>query len=199
MKIIQSSLFRAICAIIVGVLLIKYREQTVTWITICIGVLFFLSGVISCTTYYSTRKQTGDTIVYDADGNQLTGIKPTFPIVGLGSLILGVILALMPDTFINGLVYILAAILILGAVSQFVMLTSATKYGRIGFYFWIVPSVILLIGIIAIVYPTAIASAPLFIIGWCMLLYGVTECINALKLHNLNRANKNDGIEEIKQ
>lgn len=47
MKVIHSSIFRAVCAIIVGVLLIQYREQTVTWITIAIGVLFFLSGVIS--------------------------------------------------------------------------------------------------------------------------------------------------------
>lgn len=40
MKVIHSSIFRAVCAIIVGVLLIQYREQTVTWITIAIGVLF---------------------------------------------------------------------------------------------------------------------------------------------------------------
>ena len=30
MKVIHSSFFRAICAIIVGALLIQYREQTVT-------------------------------------------------------------------------------------------------------------------------------------------------------------------------
>lgn len=41
MKVVHSSLFRAVCAIIIGVLLIQYREQTVTWITIAIGVLFF--------------------------------------------------------------------------------------------------------------------------------------------------------------
>ncbi|HEY9550995.1 MAG TPA: DUF308 domain-containing protein, partial [Prevotella sp.] len=65
MKIIQSSLFRALIAIIVGALLIKYREQTVTWITISIGVLFFLSGIISCASYYSAKRQTADTFVFD--------------------------------------------------------------------------------------------------------------------------------------
>ena len=44
MKVIHSSIFRAVCAIIVGVLLIQYREQTVTWITIAIGVLFAVSA-----------------------------------------------------------------------------------------------------------------------------------------------------------
>ena len=95
MKVIHSSFFRAICAIIVGALLIQYREQTVTWITIAIGVLFFLSGVISIVTYFSAKRNSGKVgVVYDANGKQLTGLTPHFPIVGIGSLCLGLILAL---------------------------------------------------------------------------------------------------------
>ena len=56
MKFLQSSVFRALCAMIVGVLLIEYREQMVTWLTIAIGVLFFLSGVISIVTYFSAKR-----------------------------------------------------------------------------------------------------------------------------------------------
>ena len=47
MKTVQAAFLRAIIAVMVGFLLIKYREQTVTWITIIIGVLFFISGLIS--------------------------------------------------------------------------------------------------------------------------------------------------------
>lgn len=186
MKILQSSIFRAIISIIVGVLLIKYRDETVTWITIAIGVLFFLSGVISLATFYGAKKhyeKLSNVTVTDAEGNMITGEKPNFPIVGLGSLILGVILALMPNTFVTGLMYILAAILILGAINQFVNLATATKFAHVGFFFWIMPSLILLVGLIAVIHPSTIASAPLFVIGWCMLLYGVVECINALKIH----------------
>jgi uncharacterized membrane protein HdeD (DUF308 family) len=182
MKVLQSSLFRALCAIIVGVLLIKYREDTVTWITIAMGVLFFLSGIISCAAYMGAKKHSADTQVYDAAGNQIAGSQPVFPIVGIGSIILGVILALMPTTFVTGLTYVFAAILILGAVNQFVCLASVTKFCHVGFYFWIMPSVILLVGLIAVVKPSVIATAPLFVIGWCMLLYGVVECIDTLKI-----------------
>ena len=102
MKVVHSSFFRAICAIVVGALLIRYREQTVTWITIAIGVLFFLSGVISVATYFSAKRNFDKVaVVYDAHGKQLTGLRPNFPIVGIGSLCLGLILALMPNTFIN--------------------------------------------------------------------------------------------------
>ena len=188
MKVVHSSFFRAICAIIVGALLIQYREQTVTWITIAIGVLFFLSGIISIATYYSAKRNAEKVqILFDAQGRQITGLRPNFPIVGLGSLILGAILALMPNTFINGLMFILAAILIMGAMSQFINLASARKIGNVGFIFWIFPSIILLVGLLAIIKPSAIASAPLFVIGWTMLIYGIAEMVNAFKISNNKR------------
>lgn len=182
MKVIQSGFFRALCAIIVGGLLIKYREQTMTWLTISIGVLFLLSGVISCAAYFSARNHKDDVQVFDAQGNQLTGMKPSFPIVGIGSLVLGLILALMPGTFITWLMYILAAVLILGAINQFVSLAAISSLVRVGYYYWIMPSIILLVGLVAVIFPSAIASAPLFVIGWCMVVYGVVEVINNIKI-----------------
>jgi len=189
MKVLQSSFFRAIIAIVVGALLVQYREQTVQWITISIGILFFLSGIISCTTYFSARRSAAATPeILDVDGHKIEPLRPNFPIVGLGSLILGVILALMPTTFISWLMYILAAILILGAINQFVNLASAKKYAHVGAFYWVMPSLILLVGIIAIIYPQAIASAPLFVIGWCMMVYGVVECLNSIKIHQCHKA-----------
>uniref|UniRef100_A0AB33IZK3 DUF308 domain-containing protein n=2 Tax=unclassified Prevotella TaxID=2638335 RepID=A0AB33IZK3_9BACT len=190
MKVLQSSFFRAICAIIVGALIIQYREQTVTWITIAIGVLFFLSGVISLAAYYASKRKTGDVEAFDTDGNQISGLRPSFPLVGLGSLILGVILAFLPTTFVTGLMYILAAILVLGAISQYVVLAGVTKIARIGFFYWLLPSVILLIAIFVMVKPMESAATPLFIIGWCMILYGVTECIQSIKIYQCRRKYK---------
>lgn len=190
MKVIHSSIFRAVCAIIVGVLLIQYREQTVTWITIAIGVLFFLSGVISLASYLAAKrnaeKMQGQ-ILSDSNGKPIMGMMPKFPLVSVGSLILGLLLALMPQVFIAWLMFILAFILILGALTQFVNLASAAKMGRVGILFWLFPSALLLLGLLAIIKPSAIASAPLFIIGWGMLIYGVVELLNAFKVSNNKR------------
>lgn len=190
MKVIHSSIFRAVCAIIVGVLLIQYREQTVTWITIAIGVLFFLSGVISLASYWAAKrnaeKMQGQ-ILSDSNGKPIMGMMPKFPLVSVGSLILGLLLALMPQVFIAWLMFILAFILILGALTQFVNLASAAKIGRVGILFWLFPSALLLLGLLAIIKPSAIASAPLFIIGWGMLIYGVVELLNAFKVSNNKR------------
>lgn len=190
MKVIHSSIFRAVCAIIVGVLLIQYREQTVTWITIAIGVLFFLSGVISLASYWAAKrnaeKMQGQ-ILSDSNGKPIMGMMPKFPLVSVGSLILGLLLALMPQVFIAWLMFILAFILILGALTQFVNLASAAKMGRVGILFWLFPSALLLLGLLAIIKPSVIASAPLFIIGWGMLIYGVVELLNAFKVSNNKR------------
>ena len=183
MKILQSSVFRAISAIAIGCLLIKYPDNTVTWITVAIGILFLLSGLISLIVYAHARKNVSEFKVMDKEGHVIAGEKPTFPIVGVGSLILGAMLALTPNVFITALMYIIGGILILGAINQFMNLVNARKYGKVGFGYWVFPSVVLLIGLYVIIKPMVPASMAMLILGWCSLLYGVTELVNSLKFH----------------
>ena len=191
MKILQSSVFRALTAIIVGGLLVLYRLDTMQWLTVAIGILFFLSGVISVAAYYSARKtykHNEGIQLFDTNGNQILGKKPNLPIVGLGSLILGVILAFMPATFITGMMYILATMLILGAINMFVNLATISKMAHIGIFYWIVPCIILLTGIFVMMEPMDAADTPLLIIGWCMILYGVIEGVGAIKIHQMRKS-----------
>jgi uncharacterized membrane protein HdeD (DUF308 family) len=183
MKILQSSVFRAISAIAIGCLLIKYPDNTVTWITVAIGILFLLSGLISLIVYVHARKNVSEFKVMDKEGHVIAGEKPTFPIVGVGSLILGAMLALTPNVFITALMYIIGGILILGAINQYMNLINARKYGQVSFGFWVFPSVVLLIGLYVIIKPMVPASMAMLILGWCSLLYGVTELVNSLKFH----------------
>ena len=57
MKVIQSSVVRALVAIVVGVMLILYRKATLEWMVIITGALFFLSGCLSCLAYYWGRRK----------------------------------------------------------------------------------------------------------------------------------------------
>jgi TRAP-type mannitol/chloroaromatic compound transport system permease small subunit len=169
---------------VIGILLLKYREEAMTWLTILIGVLFLLSGIISVVAYYSAIRRVGSVEVFDAQGNKIAGGSPAFPIVGAGSIILGLILVLSPHMFINTLMYILAGILILGAINQYVSLTSIRHYAKVPVGFWICPSLVLLAGAVIILRPSWVASAPLAVIGVFMIIYGITECVNSLKIHS---------------
>ena len=183
MRILQSAVFRAICAIVIGVLLIKFPDNTVKGITIAIGVLFLLSGIISCVTYYMAKRNVSEYKIYDKEGNIVAGEQPTFPIVGLGSSILGLILALSPTAFVSALMYIIGAILILGAINQFMGLINGRRYGHVSLWYWAMPSLILLTGLYVMVKPMAPLAMAMLVLGWCTLLYGVVELINAFKFY----------------
>lgn len=186
MRILQSSFFRSLCAIVVGILLIEYREETVRWITILIGVMFFISGVISVVTYLATRHKPATT-VYDSAGREVASYRPMFPVVGLGSIILGGLLALMPTTFVTGLTVVLALIVALGAISQMMSLTLIRRLGPVSPLYWVMPSLTLLAALLALIWPEAVATAPLLFIGCVMVVYGVTECANAIKIYRQRR------------
>ncbi len=196
MKILQSSVFRAISALAIGILLIKFPDNTVTWITIAIGCLFLLSGIISLVVYYQATRKVSEYRITDAEGNVVASDKkPTFPIVAVGSVILGLLLALTPTIFIMGLMYIIGAILVLGAINQYMNLLNARQFGHVGFGYWIFPSIILLTGLYVIIKPMAPASMAMLVLGWCTLLYGITELINSMKIHSERR--KAAKVEEI--
>ena len=206
MKIFQSSAFRAICAIIIGVLLIMYPDNTVTGITIAIGVLFLVSGVISILTYIQARRHVSDYKIYVAEGRLLSGQQPTFPLVGIGSSILGLVLAITPTTFVSALMYIIGIMLVLGALNQFIALIAGRRYGRISPLYWIMPILTLLAGLYAMIKPIEPLKTAMIILGWTMLVYGVAELINALKFYSDKKKLQQsqdqpqlDTFEEIKE
>jgi uncharacterized membrane protein HdeD (DUF308 family) len=184
-------------------MLIKYPDNTVTWITVAIGILFLLSGVISVVVYFNATKNVSEYKIMDANGNIIAGEKPTFPLVGLGSIILGLLLALTPNIFIKALMYIIGAILILGAINQFMVLVRGRRFGKISFGYFVFPSIILLTGLYVMIKPMDPASMAMLILGWCSLLYGITEMINSMKFHankkQFKQAQEIPVAEEIKE
>ncbi len=166
----KASIFRALFAIVAGILLIKYREEMVKWLTIAVGVLFFISGIISIISYF-VRRQSEE--------------KRMFPILGIGCTILGIILALIPYTVAEYLVYVFAFVLILGAISQFVLLIQV----KLGYGFWVMPILLFLFGLLAIFYPRSIASAPFVFVGVAAIVYGCSELANAVKARRVQKMN----------
>jgi uncharacterized membrane protein HdeD (DUF308 family) len=79
MKLLQSSIFRALCSVIIGVLLLKYPDNSVTWLTMAIGILFLLSGIIALISYWNAKRHAGEFTITDAHGNIIRGTQPASP------------------------------------------------------------------------------------------------------------------------
>jgi len=196
MKVLQSSLLRAVVAILVGVLLVKYREDTMRWMTIAAGILFFLSGLISVIVYYYEKREIARSpYTFDQTGNEIRRHSPIFPFIGVGSMLLGIILMVMPTDLLIGVTYVLGAMLILGAASQLFNLFMSRRFWSIPIIYWLFPTILLGIGILVVAKPMETATLPLKIIGWALMVFGVVECVNAFSIF---RARKKFLLEQEK-
>lgn len=192
MKVLQISAIRAIIVLVTGFLLVRYREETMTWMTITVGILFLLSGLVSCIAYYFEKekvaKKTATAEQQEGQQEEENLKSPSFPIAGVGSIALGIILAVMPNTFITWVVYILAALLILGAVNQFMNLARSRQYARVPVYMWLFPTVILAVAILLISKPIETAQLPLLVLGWAFMYYGVLEFILIIRMYLVRKS-----------
>lgn len=192
MKVLQISAIRAIIVLVTGFLLVRYREETMTWMTITVGILFLLSGLVSCIAYYFEKekvaRKTAKAEQQEGQQEEENLKSPSFPIAGVGSIALGIILAVMPNTFITWVVYILTALLILGAVNQFMNLARSRQYARVPVYMWLFPTVILAIAILLISKPMEAAALPLLVIGWAFMYYGVLEFILIIRMYLVRKS-----------
>lgn len=194
MKVLQISAVRAIIVLVTGFLLVKYREDTMTWMTITVGVLFLISGLVACMVYYFEKekvaKKTAKAALQEGQQEEEDLKSPSFPIAGVGSIVLGIILAVMPNTFTTWMVYILSALLILGAVNQFMNLARSRQYARVPVYMWVFPTISMVVAILLISRPieTDALFFTLKVIGWAFMYYGVLEFVLIIRLYLVRKA-----------
>ena len=194
MKVLQISAIRAIIVLVTGFLLVKYREDTMTWMTITVGVLFLISGLVACMLYYFEKekvaKKSAKTALQEDQQEEEDLKSPSFPIAGVGSIVLGIILAVMPNTFTTWMVYILSALLILGAVNQFMNLARSRQYARVPVYMWVFPTISMVVAILLISRPieTDALFFTLKVIGWAFMYYGVLEFVLIIRMYLVRKA-----------
>lgn len=194
MKVLQISAVRAIIVLVTGFLLVKYREDTMTWMTITVGVLFLISGLVACMVYYFEKekvaKKTAKAALQESQQEEEDLKSPSFPIAGVGSIVLGIILAVMPNTFTTWMVYILSALLILGAVNQFMNLARSRQYARVPVYMWVFPTISMVVAILLISRPieTDALFFTLKVIGWAFMYYGVLEFVLIIRMYLVRKA-----------
>ena len=179
MKLLQISIIRAIAAIVVGVLLLKYDEAVLKGLTIAIGILFLIAGIVSLVEWINLRRKKADfRVMDDGEGGKSKGdnSQPMFPIVGLGSVLLGLILSLTQTTdFLLWTMYLLGGVLILGGLNLMMNLLSARKMEPVDGLLWIVPVLIVLAALFAMIKGLVPAKTTTTILGITSLVYAFAE------------------------
>ena len=161
MKSLNGSVLRCIFAIVLGLVLVLWPEAAVTYLVITIGICFIIPGLFSLLNYFTREKVEGEP-------------SPMFPIDGAGSILFGAWLVIMPQFFVSILMYVLGALLVLAGAQQLISLVSARKWSTVSYVFYIIPSLILITGIM-------ILANTFVIFGVACLIYGISELINWYK------------------
>lgn len=168
MKTMNYSLIRILFAIVIGLVLVIWPNTAASYIVITLGVAFLIPGIISLFGYFG-HKKTEDSA------------PPRFPIEGIGSLLFGLWLIIMPEFFADVLMFLLGFILIMGGVQQIASLSMARHWMHVPGAFYLIPSLILIAGIIALFNPTGVRNTAFIIIGISSLVYSLSELINWFK------------------
>ena len=167
MKTMNYSLIRTVCAFVIGLVLVLWPDAAANYIVITIGVLFLIPGLISFIGFFASKPK--------------QDISRRFPIEGVGSLLFGLWLVVMPGFFADVLLFLLGFILIMGGVQQISSLSRARRWMTVPGAFYIVPVLILIAGIIALFNPTGARNTAFLIIGVSSLVYAFSELLNWFK------------------
>lgn len=182
MKLLNSSCFRAICILLLGILLVAYPAKTTELLVVAVGFAFLVPSLVYLIAYISAMR---------SKKNNPNGYTPRYPIMETGSLLFGLVLILMPTFFITILMYVLGALLVLFACNQIVNLISIRRFAKLSFGFYIIPLLILITGVLFLIDPVQIASSPFMILGICCIVSALSELLN---LYRISKAKKSYDI-----
>ena len=152
-------LLRANCVLLIGVLLVAYKEQWAGALIIVMGIVFALFGLCSVISWSVKKK---------LDRN------PGFiPVLGVAGVALGILLIVASKTFVNVFVYIAGALLIILAVVELLSLLDMRRDVKIPGALFVTPVVALLLGGFALWNPSKAAALPFLLSGIGCIVCGI--------------------------
>ena len=169
MKGISYSFLRAVCALVMGLLLVMFPEQAGNYLVITIGVVFMVPSLIGLIAYFT----------------QDAAARRRFPVEGVGSRLFGLWLVIMPGFFANLLTFVLGFILLMGGIQQIASLMAARRWTVVPWGFYLLPVLILVAGLVALFNPMGVQRTTFLILGISSLLYALIELVSWFKFMRL--------------
>lgn len=162
MKGINFSFLRIVSALIIGLVLVLFPDRAGEYFIITIAVVFMIPSLISIISY----------LVQPAEA------RHRFPVEGVGSLLLGVLLIAMSAFFSRFVTIVLGFILVMGGVQQIASLLLARRWMPVPVAFYVVPVLVLIGGLVSMINPMGVQKTAFIVIGAGSLVYAVSELIN---------------------
>ena len=175
MKFIGGYVFRSMCSLLVGLLLVINAEQMPSILVSVIGVLFLIPGCFGVLMYVWSRL------------NPNAIIKTSFPIVSIGSILFGAYLLAFPKEFANYLVILMGLIITFAGFSQLGNMYVNRRVTPLSWLLMIMPFFLIGIGVYSLMHAQEAAKITFQIIGGTLIYYGLTDMFFALRARHYSR------------
>lgn len=167
---------RSIVMVLIGVLLVMWREDILPVIVQCIGAAFIIPGVLALVRHFMAGR--GGSLPVDNRMQVLSAV---------GSCVLGLLLLLSPKFFVAMLVSILGVSLLLLGLYQAALLFFARKRVRVSLYLFVMPLLQLLIGVFVLAKPFDAESLLFLLLGIGAIISGVSDLLGGIFLLHARR------------
>lgn len=167
---------RLACAIVFGIILMFYNEQS-TFIVKGIGLLFGLSGAFTLLNYL---------------WKSVKGKQEVVPFSGYGSLLMSIMMFAKPDGLLEYVPMLLGFLLILDCSNQLVNLLSLRFKTRVKFAYYIAPIIVLVYGIFLLT-----RTQVDMLVGLSFLIYSLSEIVVCSVFFKYLFMNKTDKVENM--
>lgn len=175
MKFIGSYIFRSLCSLLVGLLILFNAQHMPSIIIRIIGVLFLLPGTFGVLTYLFSKI------------NRNFIIRPSFPLMSIGSILFGLYLELYPDNFVAYLILLMGLLLMLAGISQILSMITNRNVSPFSFVLLLIPIVLVCVGGYCITHSKDAAETLFQILGGTCIYYGLSDMFLTLRAKHYSR------------
>lgn len=170
---------KAVCAILVGVLLIASPGTYTLLMVRIIGGVILVAGLVPVAGFWFPSPSSVG--------------RPPLPVFGVGTILLGIMLILVPQVFVRALMYVLALLFLMCGVQQFVGQVSARGSRPLRWWPLFLSVALVALGIFVLANPMQSASVPFFLLGVGSIVYGGNELRRVLGHISSHRGDDQEG------
>lgn len=185
------SVIRGIAFLLLGVALLFWPNSMLNLIVKVIAAFLIAIGIVSL---YFNIKANKEAEKDESDGkNGSHDIFRTFATLNVAIyLFFGLLIFIFPGFFVSILVFLFGAILLLLGIGQFVNLFISGRHISVPAYFYVIPAIITISGIILFFQPFTAKNVLTMFFGGCVAGYGIVEIISGwmLRAVKFNRNGK---------
>ena len=185
-----SAVLRGAVALVLGLILAVWPDFVSKSIIYILGGCLILSGIVAAiVSYRQFRREKG------------TGRSASYiSFMGGGNLVFGLLLILFPTFFLDVLMYLLAALVLVFAVVQLLSVYYTSKVAKVNPLLYVVPALLIICSLVVFFDPFESLNAIMIFCGIVIMVYAVSELAEAWVFRNVtfeDRYGQKHEIEDV--